>query len=701
MKSITAVVFIGVALSSFGRCKHLESKVADKDFLVKQKFFLDILQHIYQDDVFVDKYGERYFNYKPWEHLEDYKHSDELMHFFEIWQHQPVHDDEVFSPVDQRYVEYARGLAKVFYFAKDWLAFTHAVFWARMHVNKQLFVYSLTIASLYRDDLHGITLPAIYEIFPWHFFDVETIETAERYKLHGFHNVKKLDNVFNVAIKSNYSNAHGDVNYAHTLAYFTEDIGFNAFYYYYNIDYPYWMKGVAGKELDKDKRGELYLYLHQQLLARYYLERLSNDLGEIPPFNMYEKYEHGYFSNLRYYHGVAFPNRDNYYNFYHPENYDIVRDIHFYTTRIADYIDTTNDDYRTAVENLGNMLQGNAFTVDHKKYGSLDILYRDLVNEGRPYGKHGDNLPAILMQYETSLRDPIFYSIYKDIISYYWRLAATFPEYKHQDFVFPGVSITDVHVPEGLFTYFDYFDADISNAVNVESVVEDVSSDYLYKFGRNSVHNGQSFVIKARQLRLNHKPFEFTLDVTSDKAQKAVVKIFIGPKYDENGRKLHLEKNYMNFFELDHYVVDLVPGVNELKRKSEDFEYWVEDHTTYVELYRKVLSATDSDFKFHLNQKEAHCGVPQRMMLPRGKKGGQTFQFFFMVFPYHAPEVEQYSTFDAIVSCGVGSGSRYVDALPFGFPFNRPVVHDYYFDVPNFKFHDVKIYHKEEPVNMV
>ncbi|XP_075151369.1 larval serum protein 2-like [Haematobia irritans] len=702
MKSLTAVAFAVVALFACGSTsKHIESKVADKDFLIKQVFFLEIFQHIYQDDVFVTKYDDSYVSYKPWKHLEDYHHTELLTEFFELWQHKPLHDDEVFTPITERFEEYAHGLARVFYYAKDWMTFTHAVYWARMHVNKPLFVYSLTIACLNREDLQGITLPAIYEILPWYFFDVETLEKAERFKMHGFHNVKKLDKAYNVVIKSNYSNVYGEMNYENVMAYYTEDIGFNAFYYYHNIDYPYWGKGPVGRELVKDKRGELYLYLHQQLLARYYLERLSNDLGEIPHFNMYEHYDYGYSSNLRYYQGVSFPSRPNGYSFYHPENYEVVRDIHFYTTRIAEYIDTTKDDYRVAVEKLGNMLQGNMDSVDLKKFGSLDTLYRDLVNDGRPYGKYGEHLPGPLMHYETSLRDPIFYSIYKDIIEYYWRLASHFPEYKHEDLVFPGVSIDKVHVTDSLYTFFEYFDADISNAVNVGAVSGDVVGDDLYKFGRSSVYHGESFVIKARQLRLNHQPFEITLDVTSNKDQKAIVKIFIGPKYDDNGHKLHLEENYMNFFELDHYVVDLVAGVNHLKRSCEEFGMWVDDRTTYFELYQKVMHATYSDYKFPLDQKQAHCGVPRRMMLPKGKKGGMPFQFFFMVFPYHAPAVEQYSTYDPVISCGVGSGSRYLDSLPFGFPFNRPVVHGYHFNVDNFKFHDVKIYHKEDTTNVV
>ncbi|XP_019895576.2 larval serum protein 2 [Musca domestica] len=698
MKSFTAVSVVCLALCALGS-PVTQQKFADKDFLEKQKFVLEVLQHVYQDDVFVTKFDETYATYLPWEHLEDYNNADKLTEFFDLWQHKPLCDEVVFSPVYANHVEYALGLGRLFYFAKDWKAFTHAVYWARVHVNKQLFVYALNLATVLRDDLHGVTTPAVYEVLPWHFFDVETVTKAEHQALHGFHNVKQLDNVFNVVVKSNYSNVYDNVNYDHTLAYFTEDVGLNAFYYYYNLHYPYWTKGPETHEFSKDRVGELYLYLHRQLLARYYLERLSNDLGEVPQLNVYQNYEPGYYSNLAYYKGVSFPDRPNDYNFYNSGNYDLVKELEFYLKRVADFVDTTTDDFRTAVEKLGNTLQGNSFSLDKKLYGSLDNLLREVVNEGRYYGKFGDVLPGTLSQYETSLRDPLFYSLYKELVGYYWRLAGNFPEYQKKDLEFPGVTLDTVHLPEKLTTFFEYFDSDVSNLVDVATPAVEGSSDALYTFGRNSVYEGHSFVVKARQKRVNHQPFEFTLDVTSDKTQKAVVKVFLGPKYDENGHVLNLEDNYQNFFELDHYVVDLVAGVNHLKRSSEEFACSTNDQTTYFELYKKLFDATNSDYQFPLTS--GQCGFPRRLLLPLGKKGGLTYQFFFAVYPYHAPEVAQFSTYDPAVSCGVGSGSRYVDALPLGYPLERPVLHDYYFNVGNFKFYDVTVYHKEDTTNVV
>ncbi|KAH8338611.1 hypothetical protein KR074_007015, partial [Drosophila pseudoananassae] len=45
-------------------------------------------------------------------------------------------------------------------------------------------------------------------------------------------------------------------------------------------------------------------------------------------------------------------------------------------------------------------------------------------------------------------------------------------------------------------------------------------------------------------------------------------------------------------------------------------------------------------------------------------------------------------------SCGIGSGARFVDNMPFGYPFDREI-DEYEFFVPNMYFKDVMIYHAD------
>jgi len=93
----------------------------------------------------------------------------------------------------------------------------------------------------------------------------------------------------------------------HKMNYFTEDIGWNAFYFYLRQEYPFWLKG---KEFGLEKnRGINYLYGHKQLLSRYYLEMLSNDIGKIEDFDWHRKFYVGYYPTMTYSNGLPMPQR--------------------------------------------------------------------------------------------------------------------------------------------------------------------------------------------------------------------------------------------------------------------------------------------------------------------------------------------------------------------------------------------------------
>lgn len=263
--------------------------------------------------------------------------------------------------------------------------------------------------------------------------------------------------------------------------------------------------------------------------------------------------------------------------------------------------------------------------------------------------------------------------------------------YTNQEIGFDGVKIDSVEVDK-LITYFDYFDADISNAVDVEYYTPEHISE-LTQFGRIQYYNGEDYVIKARQYRLNHVPFKVNINVASNVATPSTVRIFLGPKYDEYGHEIYLNDNRYNYVLLDMFKYDLTTGNNLITRESQYFFHNIKDRTTYYELYKWVMLASAGQKPWPMDNTEAHSGFPNRLILPMGKKGGLQYQIFVHIAPYHAPELPQYSTYDHVISTGIGSGSRYVDALPFYYPLDRPI--DYYtWFTPNMYYHDVLIYHK-------
>lgn len=92
--------------------------------------------------------------------------------------------------------------------------------------------------------------------------------------------------------------------------------------------------------INRDRRGELYYFIHQQILARYYLERLSNGLGEIPLSPLEYVEELSYTPSLMYPNGVYFPFR--------PSQINLIFDD--FTRRIAEEIHNIEDRLRNAID---------------------------------------------------------------------------------------------------------------------------------------------------------------------------------------------------------------------------------------------------------------------------------------------------------------------------------------------------------------
>lgn len=355
-------------------------------------------------------------------------------------------------------------------------------------------------------------------------------------------------------------------------------------------------------------------------------------------------------------------------------------DLGYITMPDGTHLDLTKP---SSIEYLGNIIQYNSDSPNRRFFGYF-IWLSKLLLSGKTFDIQTYNydvkfLPSVLEHFETTLRDPIFWQLYKRVINFYWQFNDQLPYYKKSEIMFDGVKITSVDIGK-LVTYFDKFDSDITNAVNVEYLgLKNEKVSDLYKFGKVSHYNGEDFVVKARQWRLNHLPFTFNLNVYSDRAVKSVVRVFLGPKYDEFNRVFDINVNRENWVLLDLFTYDLTVGNNVITRDSTEFTWFSKDYTTYFDLYKTTMLATAEKTKWDITDTtEGRYGFPDRLMLPKGKKGGMPFQFYFIVSPYIAPTDEYY-----------------IDNLPMGYPFDRKIDETVWY-TPNMYYYDVNIFHKKE-----
>lgn len=327
---------------------------------------------------------------------------------------------------------------------------------------------------------------------------------------------------------------------------------------------------------------------------------------------------------------------------------------------------------------MGSIIESNADSPNPRYYGSLQIFSRHLLGYStQPMDKY-QLAPSALEHFETSMRDPAFYQIYKRIVLLFQKYKSLLPMYTYNELAFPGVKIESV-LFDKLITYMDYFDSDISNALRV--------TPKEYETGTPTV--------RVRQQRLNHKPYSYKIQVNSEQAGDAVVLVYLGPKYDEYGRTININENRINFVELDAFRYTLKAGKNVIERNCRD-TWYSSDRTSIRNLYDRVEAALKNGEELQLDATElSYIGFPARFQLPMGKRGGQVYQIYVIINKFQPSTLKTDQAEENYYNPRPGTGSNYINDLPFGFPLDRPVDEDTFYKIPNAFFQDVTIYFKD------
>lgn len=137
-------------------------------------------------------------------------------------------------------------------------------------------------------------------------------------------------------------------------------------------------------------------------------------------------------------------------------------------------------------------------------------------------------------------------------------------------------------------------------------------------------------------------------------------------------------------------------GKNVIQRNSRDFWFTTDDMVSARVQYEDILLALEGKKEYKIDDHVEHDGFPDRLLLPKGRKGGMPFNFYVVISPYHAPQVPYGTGYDKVMSTGVGSGARRLDSWPLGYPFDRPVDETTFLSYSNIHESTVLIFHKQE-----
>lgn len=179
--------------------------------------------------------------------------------------------DENFSLFLPKHRNIAAKLIEIFMGMQTWEDLLSIAVYARDQVNPYLFNYAFSVALLHRKDTKNLDLPSLVRFFPDKFCDSKIFTRArEEAKIvpEGLRSP--------VVIPKDYTAS--ELEEEQRLSYFREDLGANLHHWHWHLVYP--MSGTKAL-VAKNRRGELFYYMHQQIIARYNFERLSNKLKRV------------------------------------------------------------------------------------------------------------------------------------------------------------------------------------------------------------------------------------------------------------------------------------------------------------------------------------------------------------------------------------------------------------------------------------
>ncbi|XP_065076334.1 phenoloxidase 2 [Ochlerotatus camptorhynchus] len=538
-----------------------------------------------------------------------------------------------------------------------------AVF-ARDRINPYLFNYALSVALLHRRDTKDLDLPSIIEVFPDKYVDSRVFEQIREEAT-----VVPEGMRMPIVIPKDFTAS--DLDEEHRLWYFREDIGVNLHHWHWHLVYPFEASNRA--IVDKDRRGELFYFMHSQLIARYNFERLCNRLQRVKRLNnLREPIAEGYFPKLdSLVASRTWPGRvDN--AVIKDLNRELdqikqdVSDLERWIDRIYEAVhqgyvvdesgNRINLDEEKGIDILGNIIESSILSPNRQLYGDMhNVGHVFLSYTHDPDHRHLESF-GVMGDVATAMRDPVFYRWHAFIDDIFQEYKIKLPPYTKSQLTYEGISVTGIAVQsEGaptntMHTYWQQSDVDLSR-------------------GMDFVPRGNVF---ARFTHLQHAPYMYIIEIenASDAQRMGFVRIFMAPKNDERGQPMLFRDQRLFMIEMDKFLVALRPGSNRIRRRSNESTVTIPFERTFRNLdTNRPETATPEEEAFNF----CGCGWPAHMLVPKGLPEGFPADLFIMVSDYEEDRVVQDlvgTCNDAASYCGVRD-RLYPDKKAMGYPFDR------------------------------
>merc|ERR1712198_145943 len=594
----------------------------------------------------------------------------------EVNDHRLQEKEHWFSLFNPRHRQEALMLFDVFMHCKSWTCLVSNAAYFRERMNAGEFIYALYVAVIHSDLGTGIVLPPLYEVTPHMFTNSEIIQRA--YTAMMTRTPSKFKMEFTGSPK----------NKEQRVAYFGEDIGMNVHHVTWHMDLPFWWTDNYGKHLDR--KGELFFWAHHQLSARFDIERISNYLDFVDELQWDQPITEGFAPHTSYKYGGEFPPRPDNARFEDVDGVARVRDMLIIESRIRDAIahgyivdkegNTVSLMNERGIDVLGDIIESSMYSPNVQYYGALhNLAHIMLGRQGDPHGKY-NMPPGVMEHFETATRDPSFFRLHRYMDNIFKEHKDTLPPYTQEELAFEGVAIETIDIDGRLETYFEDFEFDLSNAVDHPEGIEDVP-------------------IKAYVNRLNHRAFSFNFDVLNNNDHDVLssFRVYLCPVYDNSGTNFTYNGGRWQCIEMDKFWKKLTVGANHVVRKSSESSVAVPDVPSFKTIMEQTEQALENGGDFDMSEYERSCGIPNRMLLPKGKEQGMFFWLAVYVSDGSEDRNGEHEEGEDLGGthshCGV-HGEVYPDKRPLGFPLDRRITDErIMYSTPNFQSINVKVFH--------
>ncbi|KAI9207006.1 uncharacterized protein BJ171DRAFT_495429 [Polychytrium aggregatum] len=483
------------------------------------------------------------------------------------------------------------------------------------------------------------------------------------------------------------------------LDYWRDDVNLNEHHEHWHVVYP--SSGVPNPRNPngrsaKDRQGEIFIYMHQQMIARYNAERLASSLPPVKALTNFltDALEGDIPEDDLRINGKGFTPRPNNLRMTDlgvsgQKGYLPVSQLWTWKSNLEKAIDAGRFQNGTVITPhlLGSTLEASVDGVDSNTYGNLHNMGHVIIAYiSSPRNYQDPNVaPGLMYETRTAVRDPVFWRWHSMIDDLFFRWQERQAPIDFGDAP-KSISIrksinAGVHASQDIiFAFTDVLQQAGVNAANADAVQQWGQSKFgganfdqadIAKLAKEATSELQTTMLQRAYTYVDDDGktemldymlprdfyYFFRIQNAADKSVDVTLRVFLVPVAQANNRRAYIE--------MDKFKVT-VPA------KS---KYVVSRRCDQSSVIRKPAQKTPQELNNGVTGRQdrtgdayCDCGWPYNLLLPRGTKQGQAYRLVVLATDWNIDMVPQKEVCGSMSFCG--AKEKYPDTRPMGYPFH-------------------------------